>query len=52
MTKSLGVEVDPDVSTAYCKSSSGDGVDWFQHSIMHHGGPLWLVHFDPAIVSV
>ena len=50
MTNSL--DVDPDVSTAYCKSSSGDGVDWFQYSIMHHGGPLLLVHFDPAIVSV
>ena len=49
-TKSL--DVDRDVSTAYCKSSSGDGVDWFRHSIMYHGGLLQLVHFDPAIVSV
>ena len=46
------LDVDRDVSTAYCKSSSGDGVDWFRHSIMHHGGLLQLVHFDPAIVSV
>ena len=46
------LDVDRDVSTAYCKSSSGDGVDWFRHSIMYHGGLLRLVHFDPAIVSV
>ena len=37
-TKSL--DVDRNVWTAYCKSSSGDGVDWFQHSIMYHGGLL------------
>ena len=49
-TKSL--DADRDVSTTYCKSSLGDGVDWFRHSIMYHGGLLQLVHFDPAIVSV
>ena len=49
-TRSLDVELD--VSTAYCKSSSGDGVDWLWHGIMYHGGLLWLVHFDPAIVSM
>ena len=27
------------VSTAYCKSSSGDGVDWLWHGI-YHGGLL------------
>ena len=49
-TKSINV--DRDISTAYCKSFSGDGVDWFQYSIMYHGGLLRLVHFDPAIVFV
>ena len=49
-TKSL--DVDRDVSTAYCKSSASDGVDWFRHSIMYHDGLLRLVHFDPVIVSV
>ena len=50
MTKSL--DVDPDVSTAYCKSSSGDGVDWFPHSIMYHGGLLQLfVLFPCTMVS-
>ena len=50
MTKSL--DVDCDVSTVYCMSSSGDGVDWYRHSIMYHDGLLQLVHFDPAIVSM
>ena len=43
MTKSL--DVDCEVWTAYCKSSSGNGVDWFQHSIMYRGGLLRLVHY-------
>ena len=42
-TKSL--DVDRDVSIAYCKSSSGDGVDWLRHSNMYHGGLLQLVYF-------
>ena len=37
-TKSLDVE--RDVSTAYYKPSSGDGVDWLWHGIMYHGGLL------------
>ena len=37
-TKSLDVE--RDVSTAYYKSSSGDGVDWLWHGVMYHGGLL------------
>ena len=38
-TKSLDVE--RNVLTAYCKSSSGDGVDWLWHGIMyHHDGLL------------
>ena len=49
-TRSLDVE--RNVSTAYCKSSSGDGVDWLWHSIIYHGGLLWMVHFDPAIVPM
>ena len=28
------------VSTAYCKSSSGDEVDWLWHGILYHGGLL------------
>ena len=28
------LDVDCDVSTAYCQSSSGDGVNWVQYSIM------------------
>ena len=47
-TRSLDVE--RNLSTAYCMSSSGDGVDWLWHDIMYHGGLLWLVHFDPAII--
>ena len=34
-TRSLDVE--RNVSTAYCKSSSGDGVEWLWHGI------IWLV---------
>ena len=46
------LDVDRDVSTAYCKSSSGDGVDWFPHSIMYHGGLLQLfVLFPCTMVS-
>ena len=37
-TRSLDVE--RNVSTAYCKSSSGDGVDWLWHGIIYHGGLL------------
>ena len=37
-SKSLAVECN--VSTAYCKSSSDDGVDWLWHGIMYHGGLL------------
>ena len=33
-------DVECNVSTAYCKSSSGDGVDWLWHSIMYLGGLL------------
>ena len=39
------LDVDRHVSTAYCKFSSGNGVDWFRHSIMYHGG-LLRVHFS------
>ena len=46
------LDVDRDILTAYCKSSSGYGVNWFQHSIRYNGGLLRLVHFDLAIVSV
>ena len=38
------LDVDRDILTVYCKSSSGYGVNWFRHSIM--------VHFDLAVVSV
>ena len=31
------IDVERNVSTAYCKSSSGDGVDWLWHGI------IWLV---------
>ena len=46
------LNVERNVSTAYCKSSSGDEVDWFWHGFIYHGGLLWLVHFNPAIVSI
>ena len=46
------LDVDRNILTVYCKSSSGDGVNWFWHSIMYNGGLLRLVHFDLAIVSV
>ena len=46
------LNVEHNVSTAYCKSSSGDEVDWFWHGFIYHGGLLWLVHFNPAIVSM
>ena len=36
--KSLDVE--RNVSTASCKSSSCDGVDWLWHGIMYHGDLL------------
>ena len=50
MTRSLDVE--RNVLTAYYKSSSGDGVDWLWHGIIYHGGLLWLVHFNLALVSM
>ena len=34
------LDVDRDVSTAYCQSSSGDGVDWVWYGIMYGGGLL------------
>ena len=34
------LDVDRDILTVYCKSSSGYGVNWFQHSIMYNGGLL------------
>ena len=46
------LNVERNVSPAYCKSSSGDDVDWFWHGFIYHGGLLWLVHFNPAIVSM
>ena len=46
------LNVERNVSPTYCKSSSGDDVDWFWHGFIYHGGLLWLVHFNPAIVSM
>ena len=37
-TSHLGV--DRDFLTAYCQSSSGDGVDWVRYSAMYGGGLL------------
>ena len=34
----------PNVSTANCNSSSGDGIDWLWYGIMYHGGLLSVRH--------
>ena len=52
----IGTDIDRDVSTGHCRSSSGDGVDLLSRTIcttvVVSDGWFWEVDFPPSFLSL